>query len=299
MRARRRPPRSRRPGPRAAAPSRDRDAAESSPRTVPDGNGARREAGPRVAHRRRRGHSLQRGSRGRHSTAPTSISASNRSRPRSGRPISTIARSASASVSRTPRTRSKTLRTFTSTAGNVGVVGFRGDRTRGVTADAGQRGHVVGPPIRVDDDRRLPQASRAPWVAEPSPCADDRAGACGGHFRRGREPGEELVVRRGDARNLRLVEHRLRDEYLPPIARRAPRQIVAPVRAVPGLEGQMPTVMLTKVSRGTSPLAGVLVDDFALLRCRHDPQCHAHAETRLRSGCSRPRPASSRPTSGT
>ena len=68
------------------APSPRRAAGGSCPRTAPAVAASRRASGPRVRAAPRSGHSAHDGSRGRHSTAPTSMSASRRSRPRSGRP---------------------------------------------------------------------------------------------------------------------------------------------------------------------------------------------------------------------
>ena len=94
-------------------------------------------SGPRVAQRRRSGHSPQRGSRGRHSSAPTSISASSRSRPRSGR------RCARSRPRRRAR-RAGAAHPFDDPAdvhldrGDVGVVGLGPDGGGGVAADARQ-----------------------------------------------------------------------------------------------------------------------------------------------------------------
>ena len=84
--------------------------------------------------------------------------------------------------------------------------------------------------------RRFPQPARPARVAEPSPRRDHRARPRVGHRRRRGEPREEVVVHRGDARHLRLVEHHLRHEHRPAVARRAPRKVVTTVRAVPGGE---------------------------------------------------------------
>ena len=43
-------------------------------------------------------------------------------------------------------------------AGDVGVVGLRGDRRRGVAADAREHGEVVGPAVGGDDHAPLPTA---------------------------------------------------------------------------------------------------------------------------------------------
>ena len=91
-------------------------------------------SGPRVAHRRRTGHSSHRGARGRHRVAPTSMSARSRSRPRNGRPTCTDAASAARSLSRSPVTRSTTRLDVHLDRGEVSVVSLREHRGRGVAA---------------------------------------------------------------------------------------------------------------------------------------------------------------------
>src|SRR5207253_5275139 len=71
---------------------------------------------------------------------------------------------------------------------------------------------------------------------EPSPCGYHGRGPGGGGRGGSGEPGHEGVEHRRDARYLGLVQHHLGHEHRPSISRRAPRQRVAAVLAVPGRE---------------------------------------------------------------
>ena len=163
--------------PRAAGPSRCPAAAGSCPRTAPGATAPRRGAGPRVAHRRRSGHSAHRGSRGRHSSAPTSISASSRSRrAAAGRPAPSPPppprRAAGSPVHPLDHAPDVHL-----DRGHVGVVGLRVDRGRGVAADAREAREVVGPAALGDHHAASHRAARPPRVARavPTPRSPRRA----------------------------------------------------------------------------------------------------------------------------
>src|SRR5207253_4496683 len=83
--------------------------------------------------------------------------------------------------------------------------------------------------------RRAMEIQRPPVVAEPLPGPDRLRGGCGRERPDGRpalEPGE---VARHDSRDLRLLEHHLRDEDCVRIPRTPPGQV--PARpAMPGQE---------------------------------------------------------------
>ena len=137
-------------------------------------------SGPRVAHRRRSGHSAHRGSRGRHNSAPTSINASSRSRPRSGRPMRTVA--ASAGAFREPRA-ADPLDDPTDVHLDrryVDVVGLGHDRGRGVAPDAGQlasgrratRGRAARPRCRTSGAPGAgTRAGPTPSITAPGPAS--------------------------------------------------------------------------------------------------------------------------------
>src|SRR5262249_31444222 len=105
--------------------------------------------------------------------------------------------------------------------------------------------------VRVDLDCGVVQPAGAPRVSEPAPCRDDRARTGGDRRRRRRKLRHERLVRREHTRHLRLMQHHLGNEDRPAVARRAPRQVVAPVRAVPLAERRGHVVVVVEAALAT------------------------------------------------
>jgi hypothetical protein len=107
------------------------------------------------------------------------------------------------------------------------------DRLRGVGADAGELGQVRGPAFRGDPLAGAMKIDGAPVVAEPLPGTDHvrRRRACERGC--GRPALQPVEVARNDARDLRLLQHHLRDEDCVRITSAAPGQI-APLPGEPG-----------------------------------------------------------------
>ena len=168
------------------------------------------------------------------------MSASSRSRPRSGRPMRTVAASAAVGEPRarrpvprpggcSPRPRARRRR--------------RPAPRSPPRCSARRRAASVrssGQPWSRTHDRGVVEPSRPARVAQPSPRGDHRRRPGVGHRGRGGEPGEERVVHRRHPRHLRLVEHHLRHEDRPAVAGQPPRQVVTSVVLVPGGEGHSP-----------------------------------------------------------
>ena len=207
--------------------------AERCPRTAPAGSALSSGSTPRVAHTRgeraRRRTRLARAAQHRADVHQREQPVAAAQRSRRPRP-SSLRRPRS--VSRSPATRSTHAADVHLDRGDVGVVGLRGDRGRGVAADPGQAREVVGPAVVGDDDRGLPEPAGPARVAEAAPRGDHRARPGRGH-RRGRgELGDELAATRRRAGT--WVWWSITSETrTPTVAGRAPREVVAAVGVVP------------------------------------------------------------------
>ena len=84
-------------------------------------------------------------------------------------------------------------------------------------------------------DRRTMEVHSTAVVAEAGPFGDHGSDPGISARRNGREPIEELVPTRCDARCLRLLEHEFGDQHSPRIAGAPPREVGAPPRS-PGEE---------------------------------------------------------------
>ena len=135
---------------------------------------SRRPSAPRVAHTASSGHTSHRGLARRHTSAPTSIKREQPvpaaqwagDRHGLGLGLALGERPAAHALAHPPD--------VDLDAGDVGVVGLRRDRGRGVAADARKLGEVVGPAVGDDAIRRLPEPAGPARVAEPAPRGDHR-----------------------------------------------------------------------------------------------------------------------------
>src|SRR5207245_2152189 len=90
-----------------------------------------------------------------------------------------------------------------------------------------------GEPALGDQPRRAVQVSAARVVAEPAPEPQHRFLARTGEGLHGGKALKEALVVRDDGRDLRLLEHHLREPDAVRIARALPRQVVAAMGALP------------------------------------------------------------------
>ena len=98
------------------------------------------------------------------------------------------------------------------------------DRGRGVRADAGQLGEVVGPAVRGDVRRGAVQVHGAPVVAEALPLDDHLGGRRGARARRRSASARATAPARDHALDLGLLQHHLADEDRVGIRRLPPGQ---------------------------------------------------------------------------
>ena len=105
------------------------------------------------------------------------------------------------------------------------VEGKPGHGVGRVATYSGKLGQVVGPAVRRDSASGAVQVERAAVVAEPLPLADRVCGRRGGERLDRRPPLEPPEIPGNDARDLRLLEHDLRDEDRVRVAGLPPRQV--------------------------------------------------------------------------
>ena len=231
-RARRAPARAaRRSGRRAAGAPESRAATMrpraqrslSSKRSAPRrGAGGAGPPAARVAQPSRTGQSPQRGARGRHTVAPSSIIAWLNSAARPAGSSSAARSPSAAGVRDLASKRSITRRAFVSIAATWRSQAKEPTAAAVYGPDAGQLGQVLRPAVRGDASRRGLERQGPAVVAEPAPCCEDVARW---RFRQGlgvRESLEERLVVRDDAGGLGLLEHHLAHEQRVGVARGAP-----------------------------------------------------------------------------
>ena len=110
---------------------------------------------------------------------------------------------------------------------NVALVREPGDGIRGVAADSGQLGQILGPALGGDETSSPMQVEPPPVVAETLPLANHLRRARRGERLDRRPALEEGEIARNDARDLRLLEHDLGDEDRVRVARFPPGQVAA------------------------------------------------------------------------